>query len=123
MTVALAVGFGGALGAVVRYLVDGAVQDRTSGSWPVGTLVINVAGSLVLGVIVGLVIHHDVSPEIRSILGTGFCGGLTTWSTATWEVNELASQGSRRTAALYAVVSLVASTTTAALGLAATALV
>src|SRR5205807_5010494 len=50
---ALAVGLAGGVGAVARYLVDGAVQERTSGLCPFGTLTVNVAGSLILGVVAG----------------------------------------------------------------------
>jgi len=82
---AVVVGLAGGVGAVLRYVVDGAVQDRLSGPFPVGTLVINVTGSLILGLLTGLLWYHGLPDNWRLVLGTGFCGGLTTWSTASWE--------------------------------------
>lgn len=122
MLIALTVGLAGAVGATARYLVDGAVQDRTSGPWPYGTLVVNITGSFVLGVLTGLALHHDLSTEAKQILGAGFCGGLTTWSTVTWETTVLAEETSGRLAAGYAIASLAASTAAAALGFAVMAL-
>lgn len=80
----IAAGAGG-VGAVLRYLADGAVQDRTSGPFPWGTLTVNLAGSFVLGLLTGLAWHHGLPGPWKAALGTGFCGGLTTWSTASWE--------------------------------------
>ena len=98
MGVALGVGLAGGVGAVARYLLDGAVQDRTSGLFPFGTLTVNVVGSLVFGVIAGVVIRHG-GTDLRAIAGAGFCGGLTTWSTASWETIKGRSQASSPVAA------------------------
>ncbi len=116
MGLAIIVGIAGAVGAVARYLIDGAVQDRTSGSFPFGTLTVNVVGSLILGVITG-VGWHDADSTTRAILGTGFCGGLTTWSTASWETVRLVEEGATATALRYTVTSLGASFGAAGLGL------
>src|SRR5207237_7875961 len=89
VTLAIVVGLAGAAGAVARYLLDGAVQDRTAGPFPFGTLTVNVVGSLVLGVLAGLALDHTGSSAVRTVLGAGFCGGLTTWSTASWETVRL----------------------------------
>src|SRR5207302_6610554 len=79
MTLALAVGVAGAVGAIARYLLDGAVQDRSSGIFPYGTLTVNVAGSLVLGFLAGYTLSHAGGGTAKTVVGTGFCGALTTW--------------------------------------------
>jgi len=77
-------------GAVVRYLVDRAVAGRAATEWPAGTFVINVTGSLLLGVMVGLSVHHGVGTTTVDIVGAGFAGGFTTLSTWAWESIALA---------------------------------
>lgn len=106
MILALAVAGAGGLGAVMRLLADGAVQDRTSGPFPHGTTAVNVAGSFVLGLLAGLVWYHGVTGELRTVAGVGFSGGLTTWSTATWESVRLFESGLVRQALLFTVGGL-----------------
>lgn len=118
LQLALAVGLAGALGAVARYLIDGAVQDRTSGFFPFGTMTVNVIGSLILGVLAGLALHHADSTSAAAVLGTGFCGALTTWSTASWETIRLIEEGAGATAVRYTMANLLASLTAGGLGLA-----
>jgi CrcB protein len=115
---ALVVGLAGALGAVCRYLADGAIGDRTSGVFPFGTLAVNAAGSLLLGLVTGLVLHHGVPAEWRLAVGVGFCGGLTTWSTASFETVRLAEEGALGYALAYALVGLAVSCAAGAAGLA-----
>jgi fluoride exporter len=67
----------GALGAVTRFVVDGHIRQRWSSSFPWATLVINVSGSLLLGVLTGLVLYRGNPVDLRLVLGTGFCGGGT----------------------------------------------
>jgi fluoride exporter len=116
MILALVVGLGGSAGAVTRYLVDGAVQDRTSGSLPIGTLTVNLAGSLVMGFVVGVFVFAGVSHEWVAVIGTGFCGGLTTWSAASWETVLLIEEREWTSAAVIAVGSLVVGCLFAAAG-------
>jgi CrcB protein len=76
------VGIGGFFGAIARYLIDGWVSDRLGGSLPFGTFVINVTGSLVLGVLFALTVERSVLPaESRGALMVGFLGAYTTFST------------------------------------------
>jgi len=117
MTLALVVGLAGAVGAVARYFVDGAVQDRSAGLFPFGTLVVNVVGSAILGFLAGYVLTHTSGRTARTIVGTGFCGALTTWSTASWETVRLAEEGATTTAVTFTFVNLVASCAAAAIGI------
>ena len=112
----------GAIGAPCRYLVDRWVQRRTTGAWPWGTFVINVSGSLLLGLIAGAPLYHGFPATPRVILGTGFCGAYTTFSTWTFETVSLLERGATRAAVLNTVLSVAAGTGAAGLGLALAAL-
>ena len=118
MILALVVGLAGASGAVLRYLVDGAVGDRTDGPFPHGTWVVNIAGSLVLGVVTGLATWHGLTPKAQAVAGVGFCGGLTTWSAASWETVVLLEDGLYRLAAWNAFGGLAVAMAAGATGLA-----
>jgi fluoride exporter len=117
VVLALVVGLAGAVGAVARYLVDGAVQDRTSGLIPFGTLTVNALGSLVLGCVTGLALKYVGAHSAETIIGTGFCGAFTTWSTASWETVRLAQQGESKVAFAYTLTNLVTSLLAGGLGL------
>ncbi|SFC34252.1 camphor resistance protein CrcB [Nocardioides terrae] len=88
MTAVLVV-LGGLVGAPARYLTDLLVQSRHSSRLPWGTLTVNVAGSLVLGVVAGLSVAGHVSPWVFTVVGVGFCGALTTFSTFSFETFRL----------------------------------
>ena len=118
MTLALLVGLAGGLGAVGRLVTDQFVQTRTRGVFPTGTLLINVSGSLLLGVLTGLLWYHGLSARTLLIVGTGLCGGFTTWSTACWESVRLLLDHSWRLAALYTLGALVAALAAATAGIA-----
>jgi len=112
----------GAVGAPCRYLLDRAVSDRLSGIFPWGTFVINVTGSFALGVIVGLSLYHALPTTPKVILGTGFCGAYTTFSTWSYETVRLLEDGDAVDALRNALAGLVACGTAAGLGLALAAL-
>ena len=109
----------GGLGAVTRFVVDGEVARRWRRSFPAGTFLVNVTGSLIIGILAGAVMYHGRSADWQTVLGTGFCGGYTTFSTASVETVRLFRSGRYAVAALNAVGSLVASMAACALGLAA----
>jgi CrcB protein len=94
MLLAILVGLAAALGAVSRYLVDQAVANKWEPAFPWGTWVINATGSFVLGLLTGLALHHGLSAHVVSVLGTGVCGGYTTFSTFNFETVRLAEGGS-----------------------------
>jgi CrcB protein len=112
----------GAIGAPVRYLVDGAIGDRTSGAFPWGTFVVNITGSLLLGFLTGLALYHGFPDTPRVVLGTGFCGAYTTFSTHTFETVRLLEDGAHGPALRNALGTLVAGAVAAAAGLALAAL-
>ena len=106
-----------ATGATLRYLVDGAIAGRTDGVFPWGTFVVNVSGSLVLGLLTGLALYHGFPDRPRLVLGTGLCGAYTTFSTHTFETVRLVEEGVLAAAARNVVATLVAGLAAAALGL------
>ena len=112
----------GAIGAPARYLLDGYVQARARRRLPLGTLVINVTGSLVLGFLTGLALYHAFPTTPKTVLGTGFCGAYTTFSTFTYETVRLAEEREMSGAFKYALASLVLPALAAAAGVALAAL-
>ena len=93
MTVLL-VGAGGFAGAISRYLVDGVVSDRTGGGFPWGTLVVNVSGTFLLGLLFAMTAERAILPaEIRAPLMIGFIGAYTTFSTYLLESWRLLEDG------------------------------
>jgi CrcB protein len=110
------------IGAPGRYLLDGWVQNRTSGAFPWGTLTVNVTGCLALGVVAGLGLYHDLGPTARTVLGTGGLGAYTTFSTLTFETVRLAEEGALDEAVGNAAANLLVGLAAAAAGLALTAL-
>ena len=91
----LLVGAGGFFGAIARYVIDGWVVNSTGGGFPWGTLVVNVTGSFVLGVLFAASVERDVLPAaIRAPVLIGFIGAYTTFSTLTLESWRLVQDGS-----------------------------
>ena len=119
---AIAAAAAGGGGAVLRYLADGAVQDRTAGTFPLGTLSVNVAGSFVLGLLTGLAWYHGMPSGLKVVLGVGFCGGLTTWSTASWESVRLVEDRLFKEAFAYTLGGLAVAVVAAGAGMALAAL-
>lgn len=111
------VALAGAVGAVLRFIIDSEFKRRYPSAFPRGTAVINVTGSLIIGVIAGVVLFHSAASELQAVIGTGFCGGYTTFSTASFETVRLIQQGRRSVGVLYAAGSLVLSTAACAAGL------
>jgi len=103
-----AVAIGAALGGVARYYLASALQQRLGATFPWGTLVVNVSGSLLLGVLIRYaLVTPSVSVEMRALLTTGFCGGYTTFSTYSYETATLLEDGQYGRAGAYALASVV----------------
>jgi CrcB protein len=108
----LLVMLGAAVGAPLRYLTDRFVQRRHDTVFPLGTFAVNVTGSLLLGLLTGL----SVSPRTVALVGTGFCGALTTYSTFGYETMRLVEDGALLFAAANVVFTVLAGLAAAAGG-------
>jgi CrcB protein len=112
-----AIAIGAAVGGVARYYLASSVQQRFGVTFPWGTLLINVTGSLLLGFIIRYaIVTPTVSVEMRALLTTGFCGGYTTFSTFSYETAALLEEGQYERAGAYAVGSVLLSLTATFLG-------
>jgi fluoride exporter len=107
---------GGAVGAPARYLADLAVQRRHGGRFPWGTLTVNVGGCLVLGGTAGAVSAAGGPAWVLTLVGTGFCGALTTFSTFGFETVRLLQERSARAAFGNVTLSVAAGLAACALG-------
>lgn len=116
--IVILVALAGGLGACCRFVLDGVIRSKITAPFPVGTVVINVSGSLVLGLITGLTLAHAAPDELRLIVGTGFLGGYTTFSTASFETVRLVQDARVRVALVNGLGTLVLTAAAAALGLA-----
>lgn len=101
MRLFVSIGIGGLTGTLARYVLQGWIQSR-AGTFPLGTLAINIAGSLVLGFVIRYATASTViSPELRAGLTIGFCGAFTTMSTFSYESIQLLGDGQYWRAGLY----------------------
>jgi CrcB protein len=107
LALALLVAAAGGVGAVLRALLIHHIGLRRADPLPVGTLVVNASGSLVLGLLTGLALYHGLGGRYLAVVGVGLCGGYTTWSTASWETIHLLHTGHRTEAVVYTLGSLV----------------
>jgi fluoride exporter len=123
LVLALAVAGAGGVGAVLRALVIYHVARRRPEPLPLGTMVVNASGSLLLGFLTGLSMYHGFGPHDLDVAGVGLCGGYTTWSTASWETVHLIRDGHRPEALLYTIGGLVLCLAVAVGGIALAALV
>jgi len=106
----------GGIGAALRLILDGLIRTRIGFSYPVGTTLINVTGSFLLGVVTGLAASQLIPHECQLVVGTGLLGGYTTFSTASFETVRLIEDHRYVAAALNGLGMLLICTTAAALG-------
>lgn len=108
MRTVVAVGVAGFFGAIARYGLEGFVSSKTGGSFPWGTFVVNISGSLVLGFLFAVLIEGRVVvvPWLRTAMTVGFVGAYTTFSTLTLETFRLVEEGSLGLAGANAFGSL-----------------
>jgi CrcB protein len=111
----------GAVGAVARFTIDAAFRRRFATNFPWPTVLINITGSLLLGVLTGLLMHHHTGKDTVLLVGTGFCGGYTTFSTAMFETVRLIQQSAWRLVLANVVATVILTSAAAAVGLAAVA--
>ena len=103
----LFVALGGAGGAVARYLLGSLVHSLWAGAWPVGTFLVNLAGSAGIGAVFVLLERGSLHPDWRSVLMVGFLGAFTTFSTFSLETVELWQQGEPALALAYVLASVI----------------
>ena len=114
------VAFGSAVGGVARYLLGGWIQQRAGSTFPIQTLLINVTGSFLLGFLQHYALETSaISPEVRTMLTIGFCGGYTTFSTFSFETVRMLEDGDWRRAMLYIALSVTLTVGAAVLGVVA----
>ena len=90
---------------------------RRADPLPLGTVVVNASGSLLLGILTGLSLYHGLGSHLLAVVGVGLCGGYTTWSTASWESIHLLRTGNRTGACVYTFGGLAVCVGAAAAGL------
>ncbi len=104
----LYIALGGVAGTLSRYGLEGWIQGRSASGFPLGTLTVNLAGSLLLGFILRLATGATViTPDVRAGLTIGFCGAFTTMSTFSYESVALLNDGDYLRAALYMGATIV----------------
>ena len=109
---------GSAVGGVARFALASLLQQRAGSNFPVGTLVVNISGSFLLGVLLRYALGtQGITPEVRALLTTGFCGGYTTFSTFTYDTLLLLEDGQTSRAGLYVLLSVALSLAGAWLGI------
>lgn len=103
----MAISIGAMAGALLRYGVAVWSAERWGDTFPWGTLLVNIAGSLVLGCFLALAVERPALAGLRLLVATGFCGSLTTFSTFGYETVTLATQGAYASAATNIAANLV----------------
>jgi len=101
------IGLGGAIGTLLRYIVGGLDYRFSKGIFPVSTLFVNVSGSLVIGLLWGMVDRFALPPNVRLFLFIGLLGGYTTFSTFSLETFNLMRDGEYRIALINIILSFV----------------
>jgi CrcB protein len=108
----------GVAGTLARYGLQGVVQERTGGSFPTGTLAVNLSGCFLLGLIGRYALQHlSFPPDLRIAVTVGFFGAFTTFSSLSWESVRMLEDGEWTRAALYISASLVGGLVLARLGM------
>lgn len=105
-----AVGLGGLLGSVSRYMLSSVIQSHTHQGFPFGTLAVNIIGCFLIGLLIGFSLNKPgmLSDNTRLFLSTGFCGGFTTFSAYSAEAFTLLDKGDIYLAILYIGISILA---------------
>jgi CrcB protein len=102
------IGCGGFVGSVARYTISGLLLPWAGGGFPWGTLLVNVTGSLLIGLLMAAAVERGwLSLDLRLALVAGFCGGFTTMSSFSFETWGLIEQGQLGLAASYVAGSFV----------------
>lgn len=106
MKIALLVGLGSFMGGILRYVLSTWVQAKYYSVFPLGTMVVNIAGCFLIGLVFGLAEHGQIAPEARLFVATGILGGFTTFSAFSNETLGLLREGAYGMALGYVAASL-----------------
>ncbi|SFA94893.1 CrcB protein [Lentibacillus halodurans] len=109
------IGLGGSLGAASRYLIAEWMKHKTR-AFPAGTWIVNIAGSFLLGMLADFHLANDMNDALWLLLGAGFCGSFTTFSTFGHETVTLLQSDQYKTAGLYVVASIAVGLAAATVG-------
>lgn len=101
------VGLGGALGSMLRYLLSSSI--KTQNNFPLGTFIINVVGSFLIGLIAFYAEKNNLDSRLVLFLKVGFCGGFTTFSTFAFEIFKMGDTNKFGTGLFYAGLSIILS--------------
>ena len=107
MSTLLAIALAGAVGSVARYLLGRGVQRLAAVAFPIGTLVVNVTGCLIIGLVARHFLNDETRPVLQASLIVGFCGGFTTFSAFSFETFGLIQAGNWPKAVAYMVASVL----------------
>ncbi|WP_394231744.1 fluoride efflux transporter CrcB [Niallia oryzisoli] len=112
------IGIGGSLGSAIRFLLSSYIKEQFQNEryFPLGTWMINVSGSFILGILTNLHLTERISEWIWFLLGVGFCGAYTTFSTFGYEVITLIVAKKEILAILYVITSVIAGILAASIG-------
>lgn len=108
---------GGGLGSLCRYGLASVVQSRAHLTFPIGTLVVNVLGCVIIGIVARQLMNMQTDAMARAAIITGFCGGFTTFSTFSYETVGLITGGEWGKASLYVGASVIACLAGTAIGM------
>lgn len=115
----LLVALGGAVGSIARYLMASSIQTATGWEFPIGTVLVNILGCFVMGILYVLIVaRHDPRHDLRALLMVGVMGGFTTFSSFSLETVTLAMNGNYTGATLNVVISVAACLVGTVLGIA-----
>ena len=107
MKILLAIGAGSFIGGIFRYLLSQFIQAKFLSAFPYGTLVVNIIGCFLIGLVFGLADRGNLAQEWRLILATGFIGGFTTFSAFSNETVSMLRDGQLVYAMVYIITSVV----------------
>lgn len=107
MRLILTIGAGSFIGGILRYLVSLSVQSQVFSTFPYGTLTVNVAGCLLIGMVYGISDRFTLAPEMRLFLATGLLGGFTTFSAFSNETIAMLRDGQFWMAGIYVASSII----------------
>jgi CrcB protein len=107
MKIILSIGLGSFVGGISRYLLTQFINSKFNSTFPFGTMLVNIVGCFLIGIVLGIFNNGSISNEWRLILTTGLLGGFTTFSTFSYETIYMLQHNEILNAVIYAVISII----------------